>query len=267
VAIPVRFAARLADRFSAHRITPVILAVAEDEPHDWPLPRGQEVVDVTPLGAYGLVARRRTDTALQRPLPVGIVGAPADAPRAPPLVETRIRATPQRAGQMTSKGTLGGELQVRGAMVPHFNWPTTAQERRHRPRDPEGWMQTGLGARIVTAHPPAFELGGRIDAAARVGQALYDLDALDAVYRSIDGVADAAALVIDDVNSGPGIAAAVVPRPGVRFDIDDFRRAVEDTRVGLAKIPTRVFTVPAIARGPSGRILRTGMAQHLMTRA
>lgn len=267
VAVPVRFAARLADRFSAHRISPTIIAVAEDEPHDRPLPPGQDVVDVTPVGAYGLLARRRLDAALQRALPIGIVGAPAEAPQAPPLIEARIRATPQRAGQMSSKGTLGGELQVRGAMVPHFNWPTTAQERRHRPRDPEGWMQTGLGARIVTAQPPAFELGGRIDGTARIGQALYDLDALDVVYRSIEGVADAAALVIDDLDTGPGIAAVVVPHPGVRFDAEDFRRAVEDTRVGLAKIPTRVFTVPTIARGPSGRILRSGMAQHLMTRA
>jgi acyl-CoA synthetase (AMP-forming)/AMP-acid ligase II len=128
-------------------------------------------------------------------------------------------------------------------------------------------MQTGLAARLLSAQPPAFDLDGRIDDTARVGQSMHDLDALDGVYRGIDGVADAAALLIEDPIAGPAIAAAVVPRPGTRFDADGFIRAVEQSRVGLAKIPTRVFTVPAIARGPSGRVLRAGMAQHLVARA
>ena len=267
VAVPVRFAARLADRLSARRQTPALLLVGEDRTGDWPLSRGLDLIDVTPIGAFGLVARRRVDAALARPLPVGQVGAPAEAPMAPQLIETRIKATAQRAGQMAAKSTLGGELQVRGAMVPHFNWPTSGQNRNHRPRDPEGWMQTGLAARLLSAQPPAFDLDGRIDDTARVGQSMHDLDALDGVYRAVDGVADAAALLIEDPIAGPAIAAAVVPRPGTRFDADGFIRAVEQSRVGLAKIPTRVFTVPAIARGPSGRVLRAGMAQHLVARA
>ncbi len=267
VAVPVRFAARLVDRLAARRISPSLLLVGEDHTGDWPLSRGHELVDVTPIGVFGLVARRRTDPALVRPLPVGQVGAPAEAPMAPQLIETRIKATAQRAGQMAAKTTLGGEVQVRGAMVPHFNWPSSGQDRRHRPRDPEGWMQTGLTARLLSAQPPTFDLDGRLDDSVRVGQSLHDLDALDGVYRAVDGVADAAALLIDDPVAGPAIAAAVVPRPGTRFDPDGFVRAVEATRVGLGKIPTRVFTVPAIARGPSGRVLRTGMAQHLLARA
>ncbi len=266
VLVPVRFAGRLADRLSAHRLAPTLLPVAEDRNGDWPMPRGISIVDVTPLGPFGLIARRRTDAALQRPLPCGQVGAPAEAPMAPQLIETRIKATPQRAAQMAQKNTLGGEVQVRGAMVPHFNWPATSADRRHRPRDPEGWMQTGLGAHIASAQPPAFELAGRVDTSVRIGQTHYDLDALDLVYRGIDGVIDAAALLVEDPTVGPTIAAAVVPRPGLRFDVEGFRRAVEETRVGLAEIPTRVFTVPAIARGPSGRVLRTGMAQHLVAR-
>ncbi|TBW33016.1 hypothetical protein EYW49_21055 [Siculibacillus lacustris] len=267
VLTPVRFARRLIDRFSAHRrSSAVVLAVAEDTAGDWPMPLGADVVDVTVLGGYGLVARRRIDAALQRALPIGITGAPAETPLAPPLIETRIKAIAQRAGQMNAARTLGGEIQVRGAMVPHFNWPSTQQDRKHRPRDTDGWMATGLGARVVTAQPPAFETAGRIDGSVRVGQSLIDLDALDLVYRSIDGVVDAAALVIDDETAGGGLAAAVVPRPGLRFDAADFVAAVEAKRVGLAKLPIRVFMVPAIARGPSGRVLRAGMAQHLVAR-
>lgn len=265
VLVPVRLAARLADRLAARKAAPALLVIGDDEIADRPMPRGLDVVDVTPIGPWGLVARRRIDAALVPPLPVGAVAAPADSTAGPILIETRLKAIPQRAGQMISGRPLGGELLVRGAMVPHFNWPLTAQDRRHRPRDAEGWMPTGIGARIVAAQPPTFELAGRIDQTVRIGQSFYDLEALDGVYRSIEGIADAAALLVEDA-AGPVIAAAVVPRSGHRFDEAGFRRAVEETRVGLAKIPARVFSVPAIARGPSGRVLRSGMAQHLMAR-
>ncbi len=263
---PMRHARRLAERLALHRNDAVLLTVCEEEPGDWPMPLGRDVVDVTLIGAFGLIARRRTDPHAPRSLPTGVLGAPAESDYAPPLIETRIRALAQRAAQMPPNRTLGGEVQVRGAMVPHFNWPTTAQERRHRPRDPDGWMATGIGARIVSAQPPAYEIGGRVDGAVRIGQTLIDLDALDLVYRSVDGVADAAALVVTDPLDGPGIAAAVVPKSGVRFDPESWLAAVEATRIGLPRLPTRVYAVPAIARGPSGRVLRGGMTQHLLAR-
>ena len=263
---PLRFAHRLGDRLALHRNEATILAIAEDEPGEWPMPLGRPTVDVTLLGAFGLIARRRADPHQPRPLPIGVLGAPAESEFAPPLVEVRIRALAQRAAQMPPNRTLGGEIQLRGAMVPHFNWPTTAQERRHRTRDPEGWMATGIGARIVSAQPPTFEVGGRVDTAVRIGQATVDLDALDLVYRSVGGVADAAALVVCDEVEGPGLAAAVVPRSGTRFDPAAWLAAVEATRIGLARLPRKVYTVPAIARGPSGRVLRGGMTQHLMAR-
>ena len=266
VLAPVRHARRLAERLSLHRNDATILAVGEEEPADWPMPIGRTIVDVAPIGAFGLVARRRTDPLLARPLPTGVLGAPAESEFAPPLVETRVRALAQRAAQMPPNRTLGGEIQLRGAMVPHFNWPTTAQDRRHRPRDADGWMSTGLGARIVSAQPPAFEICGRVDGAVRIGQTTIDLDALDLVYRAVDGVADAAALVFADPLGGPTLAAAVVPKSGARFDAERWLAAVEATRIGLPRLPVRVFTVPAIARGPSGRVLRGGMTQHLMAR-
>ncbi len=266
VVAPLRFARRVAERLALHRNDAAILAVGEEEPGEWPMPQGRDTVDITLLGAFGLLARRRTDPLLPRPLPIGIVGAPAESEFAPPLVDLRIKALAQRAAQMPPNRTLGGEIQVRGAMVPHFNWPTTAQERRHRPRDPDGWMATGIGARIVSAQPPTFEVGGRVDAAVRIGQTTIDLEALDLLYRSVGGIADAAALVVTDDLDGPGIAAAVVPKSGVRFDADAWLAAVEATRIGLPRLPRRVFTVPAIARGPSGRVLRGGMTQHLMSR-
>ncbi|WP_333824876.1 class I adenylate-forming enzyme family protein [Pinisolibacter sp.] len=266
VLAPLRFARRIAERLALHRNDAAILAIGEEEPGDRPMPMGRDTIDVTIVGAFGLIARRRTDPLLPRPLPLGVLGAPAESEFAPPLVEVRIKALAQRAAQMPPNRTLGGEVQLRGAMVPHFNWPTTAQERRHRSRDPEGWMATGLGARIVSAQPPTFEVGGRVDGAVRIGQTTIDLDALDLVYRGVGGVADAAALVVVDDLEGPGIAAAVVPKSGVRFDPAAWLAAVEETRIGLARLPRRVYTVPAIARGPSGRVLRGGMTQHLMAR-
>lgn len=267
VLAPVRHARRLAERLALHRNEATILSICEEEPGDWPMPLGRDVVDVAPIGAFGLVARRRAEPTAPRALAIGALAAPSDSDFGPKLIETRIKASMQRAAQMPPNRTLGGEIQLRGAMVPHFNWPATAQERRHRSRDPDGWMATGVGARIVSAQPPAFEVGGRVDGAVRIGQTDVDLDALDLVYRSVDGTADAAALVVLDPNEGPTLAAAVVPKPGARFDAERWLAAVEETRIGLPRLPTRVFTVPAIARGPSGRVLRGGMTQHLMARA
>ena len=263
---PVRHARRLAERLALHRNDATVVTIGEEEQAEWPMPQGRDVVDVAVVGAFGLVARRRADPLAPRPLPIGVVGAPADSEFGPRLVELRVKALAQRAATMPPNRTLGGEIQLRGAMVPHFNWPTTAQERRHRPRDPDGWMATGIGARIVSAQPPTCEIAGRVDAAVRIGQTTVDLEALDLVYRSIDGVADAAALVVQDPLEGPTIAAAVVPKSGVRFDPDRWLAAIEESRIGLARLPTRVFAVPAIARGPSGRVLRGGMSQHLMAR-
>lgn len=266
VVVPDRFAARLADRLALHRLSPTLVAIADHEPRDRPLPAGVEVIDVASLGAFGLVARRRIEPSGPSPLPVGPCGAPSTAAGAPILLETRLKAVPQRAGQMISGRPLAGEVQVRGAMIPYFNWPTNDRGRRRRTRDADGWQPTGLGARIVTAQPPTFELAGRVDETIRIGQSLYDLTAIDAIYRSIEGVADAAALFVETPEDGPIVAAAVVAGPGRRFDEATFRAAVAETRAGLAEIPTRVFSVPAIARGPTGRVLRAGMAQHLMHR-
>jgi acyl-CoA synthetase (AMP-forming)/AMP-acid ligase II len=273
VIVPDRFAARLADRLALRRHTATLVSIADDEPRDRPMPAGVDVIDVATFGLFGLVARRRVEPSGPRPLPIGATGAPGPAPgatgvapRGPVLIETRLRAIPQRAGQMISGRPLAGEVLVRGAMVPWFNWPTNAGERSHRTRDADGWQSTGLGARIVTAQPPTFELAGRIDDLVRIGQSLHDLAALDEIYRSIDGVADAAALFVETPDQGPVVAAAVVTRPDRRFDEASFRAAVAATRAGLAEIPAKVFTVPAIARGPTGRVLRAGMAQHLMHR-
>ena len=266
VAVPVRHARRLAERLTLHRNDATVMAIGEDDAAEWPMPAGCSVVDVSVVGAFAVVARRRTDPLVARPLPIGVLGAPSESEHAPPFVELRVKALPQRAAQMPTNRTLGGEIQVRGAVVPHFNWPTTAQERRHRPRDLDGWVPTGVGAHIVSAVPPAFEIGGRVDASVRIGQTMIDLEALDLVYRSVEGVVDAAALVVVDPVEGPGLAAAVVPKSGFRFDAERWIAAVEATRIGLPRLPRRVFTVPAIARGPSGRVLRGGMTQHLLTR-
>ena len=69
------------------------------------------------------------------------------------------------------------------------------------------------------------------------------------------------------VKPGQRVTFTILGEPGKRFDETLFRAAVEKSRVGLAEIPVKVFRVPAIARGPSGRVLRAGMVQHLLHRS
>ena len=118
----------------------------DPEAADRPMPHGTEVIDVTPLGAYALVARRRTESALARALPIGPTGAPAETPMAPTLIEMRLKAIPQRAGQMIGGRPLGGEIQaclrcfITGYRLEEFRFqiqiPTIVStlQRRHRHR-------------------------------------------------------------------------------------------------------------------------------------
>lgn len=265
VLVPASFARRVAERLDAHKHEAALIVVGRtaDDPA---LPRGTQAVDLVALGEHGLVARRRSDPATPVALPIGAIGAPAGTSMAPTLIETRIQGQPQRASRVAASDLLAGELHVRGAMVPTEAWPPRAPAKGRRPRSEDGFVATGVTARVVQPHPAAAELTGRVGEIARIGAADVDLDQLDRLFIGVAGVLDAAAIVVHDQPGGARIAAAVVPKPGVAFDTQGYLAALADARIGLHKMPARVYTVPAIARGPSGRVLRAGMAQHLAAR-
>lgn len=266
VLAPARFARRVAERMDAHRTEATILVVTADRTADVALPRGTETVDIAVLGERALIARRRRDAGVPGAVPVGRIGAPAEASIAPTLLETSIR-TPEAARPGARVREVAGELLVRGAMVPEATWPKADRTGlRDRPREGEGWVRTGVAVRPDESRPGTVLLQGRSGEIGGSGALEFDLTELDRVYLSAADLVDAAAIPIRDEDGCERLAAAVVPRPGTRFDPDGFLAALADIRIGLHRLPTEVHTVPAIARAPSGRVLRSGMAGHLVRR-
>ncbi|MDR3374028.1 MAG: class I adenylate-forming enzyme family protein [Ancalomicrobiaceae bacterium] len=260
VLIPQRFARRLSERLDMLRQEPMLLVVQPERLVDAIMPRGHHIVDLTPLGELALIARLRLEPEAPSPLPVGAVGAPSDTDFAPLLFETRVKAVALSAREAAKRSATVGEVQLRGAMVPdHVFGPTG---RPVALSVEEQWISTGLAAELVSAHPPRYALKGPIGDQTGTGGLGIDLRQLDELYKSIDGVADAAAVPFPDATSAR-VAALVVPDPTRSFSRAAFLAAVEGKRVGLHKLPVDVFIVPSIARGANDRVLRAGMASRL----
>ena len=265
VLTPQRFARRLAERLEIHRAEPQFLVVGSEVPIDAAMPRGVRVVDMTVFGEMGLVARQRRTPVELAPLPIGAIGAPSDTEFAPVLIEARVKALPQKAGDIAPGAVTTGELQLRGAMVPDSIWGPGARPVLI-PSDGEEWISTGLSVGLVSTDPPAFENRGLVGEVISRRALGFDLRGLDDLFRSVEGISDAAAIPFPDAAS-QRVAAVIVPNPGVTVDPAAFIAAIEARRVGPHKVPVEVFSVPSIARSASERVMRSGMASRLAQRA
>jgi acyl-CoA synthetase (AMP-forming)/AMP-acid ligase II len=250
----------LAERLDMHRAEASLLIAGGDRHADCTMPRGQKIIDLTTLGELALIARRRLDHSTRDGLPIGVVGAPSDTELAPLLVETRIKAVPQRAGDVVRGGAVSGEMTVRGPMVPEFIWG--AGGRPEPLGEPDGWTSTGLSVQVTSVQPPLFDMRGVSGEIMGQGALAIDLIELDRLYQSIEGVSDAAAVPYPDAGSAR-VAAVVVPSPGWPFNRAAYIAGLEAARIGLHKLPVEVFPVPSIARTATERVMRTGMATRL----
>lgn len=267
VVVPALFARRLSERLDAHKASANLLVVSGDRLAEVELPRGTAAVDVITLGERALIARRRRDPAAAALIPLGAIGAPSETAIAPTLVETQLRVTPARPGAPSPSRDGTGELMVRGAMVPEATWPEADRTGlRDRPREGDGWVRTGIIARPDPERSRNLILTGRGGEIGGTGGLEFDLTVLDALFRDVGDFADAAAVPLRDEDGFERLAAAVVPKPGAAFDPEGFIAALAEHRIGPHRLPHVVLPVPAIARAPSGRVMRAGMASHLMRR-
>jgi o-succinylbenzoate---CoA ligase len=144
-----------------------------------------------------------------------------------------------------------GEILVRGPML----------FRRYR-GDPggtaaalrDGWLATGdlgrlePGGRLVV-------LGRRDDLVISGGVNVHP-DEVEAVLARHPGVAEAAVAGRPDPEWGQRVAAFVVPRDPARPPSLEELRAFARQRLAAAKAPRELVLVPALPRGPSGKLLR-----------
>jgi AMP-binding enzyme len=95
----------------------------------------EAIVDVQSFGEIGLVALRRIAKIMPSPVPIGETRAPADAPSAPVVIETKRLAD--------------GTLAVRGAMVPDKAFPDSAREASQIEFDLDGFVRTNLRCHAI----------------------------------------------------------------------------------------------------------------------
>jgi acyl-CoA synthetase (AMP-forming)/AMP-acid ligase II len=259
ILVPTDLARRLGERLELNRHRGTIIAVGDGRDPDHAEIRGHKVIDATVIGDLGVIARRRR-AGQELLMPIGPVRAPSDSVNAPVLLETRVNTRDKKGADPRHPQ---GELLLRGAMVPDHPWQGGARDRTpgvvvHA----DGFVETGAVVNVKSTSPALMEMAAPEEDRAGDGVGEVDLVELDTILKSVGNVMDAAAIALPGTGA-PRIGAVVVPKPGVRFDASHYLAALADLRLGLNRMPEKVFPVPAIARAASGRVMRAGMAQRL----
>lgn len=144
-----------------------------------------------------------------------------------------------------------GEILVRGPML----------FRRYRGEPGRtaaalrgGWLHTGDLGRIH--HDGRLVVLGRVDDLVISGGVNVHPDEVEAVLADHPGVAEVAVAGRADPEWGQRVAAFVVARDPGRPPTLEELRAFARERLAAAKAPRELIIVPALPRGPSGKLLR-----------
>jgi O-succinylbenzoic acid--CoA ligase len=154
-------------------------------------------------------------------------------------------------GRGSSAPAPEGEILVRGPML----------FRRYRGEPGRtaaalrgGWLHTGDLGRIH--HDGRLVVLGRVDDLVISGGVNVHPDEVEAVLADHPGVAEVAVAGRADPEWGQRVAAFVVARDPGRPPTLEGLRAFARERLAPAKAPRELIIVPALPRGPSGKLLR-----------
>jgi o-succinylbenzoate---CoA ligase len=144
-----------------------------------------------------------------------------------------------------------GEILVRGPMLfrRYRGEPArTAAALR------DGWLHTGDLGRV--GPDGRLVVLGRVDELVISGGVNVHPDEVEAVLAAHPGVAEVAVAGRADPDWGQRVTAFVVPRDPARPPTLEELRAFSRERLAAAKAPRELVLVPALPRGPSGKLLR-----------
>lgn len=150
-----------------------------------------------------------------------------------------------------------GEIVIRGANV-------IAAYENNAEADAEtftnGWFRTG-DVGYVDADGFIFITGRVRELINRGGQKVAPRE-IDEVLLEHPAVAEAVAFALPDARQGQVVAAAVVLRPGHTATGKELI-AFAAARLTDYKVPVRVEVVDELPKGPTGKLLRIGLAERL----
>lgn len=142
-----------------------------------------------------------------------------------------------------------GELQVRGHWV------------AHRSAAEQGWLRTGdLATLSVDGH---WEVLDRLDDAVATSDRLISSALVEHEARSVDGVADAALLVLHDTDRSSVLALVLVPDSDVETTLARVRERVIATFDGW--LPEHIVEIDAFPYTPSAKVQKHLLRRRLAT--
>ncbi|MFF2123950.1 SDR family NAD(P)-dependent oxidoreductase [Streptomyces olivochromogenes] len=181
-----------------------------------------------------------------------------DASSGPPLPGLSVRLTDPSTGAEVTDGA-DGEIWVRGPglMTGYHNRPDATAKAFS-----DGWYRTGdLGRLGANGH---LHVTGRVKELIIRGGENINPSEVEQVLLARPDIADAAVVGRRHDVLGEVPVAFVVPGP----DGFDTARALADCRERLSgfKVPDEIYPTHAIPRTPSGKILRSALAEQLTER-
>ncbi|MER6377070.1 beta-ketoacyl synthase N-terminal-like domain-containing protein [Streptomyces mirabilis] len=181
-----------------------------------------------------------------------------DASSGPPLPGLSVRLTDPSTGAEVTDGA-DGEIWVRGPglMTGYHNRPDATAKAFS-----DGWYRTGdLGRLGGNGH---LHVTGRVKELIIRGGENINPSEVEQVLLARPDIADAAVVGRRHDVLGEVPVAFVVPGP----DGFDTARALADCRERLSgfKVPDEIYPTPAIPRTPSGKIVRSALAEQLTER-
>ena len=176
-----------------------------------------------------------------------------DRERKPGSIGVPVRGVQMRvldtSGKEVPAGEVG-EIAIRGHNVMKGYWrrlDATAEAI------PDGWFRSGdLARRDDDGY--YFIVDRKKELIIRGGYNVYPREIEEVLYEH-PAVAEAAVVGIADPVLGEEVAAAVALKPGATTTAEELREYVKGL-VAAYKYPRRVWLVPALPKGPTGKILK-----------
>ncbi|MFL6080334.1 MAG: AMP-binding enzyme, partial [Ornithinibacter sp.] len=143
-----------------------------------------------------------------------------------------------------------GEIAIRGdnVMTGYWNKPEATAEAI-----PDGWFRTGD---LATMDDEGYFtiVDRKKDMILRGGMNVYPREVEEVVYTHPD-VVEVAVVGIPDELMGEQVGAAVALREGATATPEDIIEYTKE-RIAAYKYPRKVWVVPELPKGPTGKILR-----------
>jgi long-chain acyl-CoA synthetase len=143
-----------------------------------------------------------------------------------------------------------GEIAIRGHNVMKGYW---RRDDATAEAIPDGWFRSGDLAR-VDDDGYFFIVDRRKDLIIRGGYNVYPREIEEVLYEH-PSIVEAAVIGVPDAALGEEVGAAVVVKPGETVTPQQIQEYVKG-QVAAYKYPRRVWLLPALPKGPTGKVLK-----------